>query len=376
VGLPTSWGAGPLRTQQFDEDATIIARLRDAGAILVSKIAMVELAGGFYNQPNASFTGPGINPWNVDAWSGGSSSGSGSAVGAGCIPFAIGSDTLGSIITPASYCGIAGLRPTYGRVSRHGAMALAWTLDKLGPMCLTADDCGLVLEAIAGPDVNDPTSLPVSFRHHSNLPEHNFKLGVVREGLENAQPEVRRNFEASLSVLSDFCTLDNIDLPDLPYIETGQIIIATEAAAALGHLIENGTIAQLTAPEDRLGIFAGTQVPAVDYLHAMRVRRFIRTQVNTLFQPFDGIISPASLQVASPLSLSFDEYRGKARWLRLSAAGSLSGLPAVTVPNGFGERGLPTGLQVSGASETEHNILAIAHAYQLRTNWHTLHPDV
>lgn len=374
-GLPTSWGAGPLRTQQFDEDATIITRLRDAGAILVSKLAMVELAGGFYNQPNASFTGPGINPWNVEAWSGGSSSGSGSAVGAGCIPFAIGSDTLGSIITPSNYCGISGLRPTYGRISRHGAMVLAWTLDKLGPMCLTADDCGLVLETIAGPDANDPTTLPASFRYVPGQPENGFKLGIVREGVDIAQPEVRRNFERSLAVFRDFCTLDDIELPDLPYVPTGQIVIATEAAAALEHLIEDGTIAQLTAPEDRTGIFAGTQIAAIDYLRAMRVRRMIRTQINTLFRPYDGILSPASLQVASPLSLSFDEYRGKARWSRLSAAGSLSGLPAVSVPNGFGERGLPTGLQVTGASETERNILAVAHAYQQRTNWHTMHPN-
>lgn len=376
VGTPTSWGAGPLRDQQFDEDATIVKRLRDAGAILVSKLALVELAGGFYNQPNASFTGPGINPWNVDAWSGGSSSGSGSAVGAGCVPFAIGSDTLGSIITPSSYCGIAGLRPSYGRISRHGAMALSWTLDKLGPMCLTADDCGLVLEAIAGPDIGDPTTLPSSFRHTpSPPPALGFRLGVVREGLEAAQPEVRRNFEASLSVLSEFGALEDIELPDLPYIQTGQIIIAAEAAAALESLIDNGVIAHLTALEDRLGIFAGTQIPAIDYLRAMRVRRSIRTQINSLFRRYDGIVSPTSLQVASPLTVSFDEYRGKARWSQLSAACSLSGIPAVTVPNGFGERELPTGLQIIGSTETERTILAVAHTYQQRTSWHVMHPN-
>ena len=149
---PTSWGAAPLRDQQFAADATVLARLRAAGAILVAKLAMVELAGGMgYEQPNATFTGPGLNPWNPDSWSGGSSSGSGSAVGAGAAPFAIGSETVGSIMTPAAFCGVSGLRPTYGRVSRHGAMALCWTLDKLGPMCRSADDCGLVLAAIAGP---------------------------------------------------------------------------------------------------------------------------------------------------------------------------------------------------------------------------------
>ena len=134
--------------------------------MLVAKLAMVELAGGMgYRQPNASFTGPGISPWGADAWSGGSSSGSGSAVAAGLVPFAIGSETWGSILSPAAYCGVTGLRPTYGRVSRHGAMALCWTLDKLGPLALTADDCGLVLDAIAGPDPHDPTAAHRPFRY-------------------------------------------------------------------------------------------------------------------------------------------------------------------------------------------------------------------
>src|SRR5579884_4246703 len=163
-GYPTTWGAAPLRDQVFPDDASVIARLRDAGAVLVAKLAMVELAGGMgYNQPNASLTGPGINPWNRQAWSGGSSSGSGSAVGAGAVPFAIGSETWGSILTPSSYCGVSGLRPTYGRVSRHGAMALSWTLDKIGPLCRTADDCGIVLHAIAGKDEDDPGSAGKSF---------------------------------------------------------------------------------------------------------------------------------------------------------------------------------------------------------------------
>ena len=159
-GIPTSWGAPPLKDQMIDEDATVVIRLREAGAVLCAKLSMVELAGGFgYKQANASATGPGLNAWDKTCWSGGSSSGPGSAVGAGLVPFAIGSETWGSIMTPAGYNGIAGMRPTYGRVSRHGAMALSWTMDKLGPMCRTADDCGLVLNAIAGPDELDPSSI-------------------------------------------------------------------------------------------------------------------------------------------------------------------------------------------------------------------------
>ncbi|MGH8056417.1 MAG: amidase, partial [Candidatus Entotheonellia bacterium] len=165
-GIPTTWGAAPFREQCFDYDASVIRRLDQAGAILVGKLAMVELAGGMgYRQANASFTGPGINPWNRQAWSGGSSSGSGAAVSAGLVPFAIGSETWGSILSPAANCGVTGLRPTYGRVSRYGAMALSWTLDKLGPLALSADDCGIILDAIAGPDPADPSSSGRRYRY-------------------------------------------------------------------------------------------------------------------------------------------------------------------------------------------------------------------
>ena len=159
-GYPTTWGAAPFAEQRFDAEAAVIERLREAGAVLVAKLAMVELAGGFgYEQPNAALTGPGRNAWDPAAWAGGSSSGSGSAVAAGCVPFAIGTETWGSIHCPAAFNGITGLRPTYGRVSRRGAMALSWTMDKIGPMARTADDCALVYAAIAGPDPADPTTL-------------------------------------------------------------------------------------------------------------------------------------------------------------------------------------------------------------------------
>src|SRR5205823_6970158 len=162
-GIPTTWGAEPYKDQVFDYDATIVRKLREAGAILVAKLAMVELAGAFgYNNADASFSGPCRNPWNTDYWAGGSSSGPGSAVAAALVPFAIGSETSGSIITPCAYCGVSGLRPTYGRVSRHGAMALSWTLDKLGPMCRTAEDCALVLSAIAGRDPLDASTVAKS----------------------------------------------------------------------------------------------------------------------------------------------------------------------------------------------------------------------
>src|SRR5437879_5063737 len=171
-GVPTTWGAEPFRKQVFNYDATVIRKLRDAGAVLLGKLAMVELAGSFgYNNADASFSGPGKTPWNLDYWSGGSSSGSAACVAAGLCAFAIGSETSGSIITPAAYCGVSGLRPTYGRVSRHGAMALSWTLDKLGPLCRSADCCGIVLAAIAGRDGKDLSTVSKAYAWPENRPD-------------------------------------------------------------------------------------------------------------------------------------------------------------------------------------------------------------
>src|SRR5204862_5393057 len=190
-GVPTTWGAEPYRNQVFDHDATVIRKLREAGAVLCAKLAMVELAGGMgYNHPDASFTGPGLTPWNTAFWSGGSSSGPGAAVAAGLVPFAIGSETSGSILTPSAYSGVTGLRPTYGLVSRHGAMALCWTLDKLGPMCRTADDCGLVLATIAGRDPRDSSSVESGYAHTDAAPAgKRYRLGVPKGPVERVQPE-------------------------------------------------------------------------------------------------------------------------------------------------------------------------------------------
>src|SRR5918912_2322802 len=189
----TTWGAAPYKDQQFDEDATIIKKLREAGAILVAKLAMIELAGGMgYNEASASLTGACKTPWNEDYWSGGSSSGPGAATAAGLVAFAIGSETSGSIITPAAFCGVSGLRPTYGAVSRHGAMALCWTLDKLGPMCRSARDCALVFEAIAGHDPLDPTSRDnPSGRKKIDLNRNRPRVAVMKDSYEKAQSEVR-----------------------------------------------------------------------------------------------------------------------------------------------------------------------------------------
>src|SRR5215831_4718174 len=201
---PTTWGAEPYRGQKFDYDAAVVERLRNAGAILAAKLAMVELAGGMgYNNADASFTGPGLTPWNTSFWSGGSSSGPGAAVAAGLVPFAIGSETSGSILTPSAYSGVTGLRPTYGLVSRHGAMALCWSLDKLGPMGRSADDVALVLAAIAGRDEKDETSSTRGFTYDPKAKTNGkpLRIGVPKGCVEKVQPEVRANFEAAITAM-------------------------------------------------------------------------------------------------------------------------------------------------------------------------------
>src|SRR5438270_11967855 len=177
--IPRRWGAPPYRDQVFDYDATVVAKLHDAGAVLAAKLAMVELAGGGYHYASASLHGPGLNPWNLDHWAGGSSSGSGSAVAAGLVPYALGSETWGSIMTPSAFCGISGLRPTWGLVSRFGAMELAWSMDKVGPMAHSAEDCGWILQAIAGFDLKDNTTLEADFQFKPRVSRRQFRLGVL-----------------------------------------------------------------------------------------------------------------------------------------------------------------------------------------------------
>ncbi|MHB8575356.1 MAG: amidase [Dehalococcoidia bacterium] len=378
AGVPTAWGAAPFRDQLFSEDATIVTRLGAAGAVLCAKLAMVELAGGMgYDQPNASFTGPGLSPWNAEAWSGGSSSGSGSAVGARAIPFAIGSETHGSITTPSSFCGVSGLRPTYGRVSRHGAMALCWTMDKLGPMGRGADDCGLVLDAIAGPDPADPSSVNRPYRYAPDAQRtQGFRLAVLKGCTEGAQPEVTANFDAAVDALRGIATIDELELPEMPYQAVAITIIRAEASAAFDDFIASGRTAELTAPEDRINPFAYSVVSARDYLRALRIRRQIGRTMDELTSRFDALLAPTTASVAPPIGESFSRGPRRGAGPQIGGAGNVAGLPAVSVPNGFGERGLPTAIQFVGRAFDENRVLAVAAAYQRLTDWHLRLPPL
>jgi aspartyl-tRNA(Asn)/glutamyl-tRNA(Gln) amidotransferase subunit A len=383
---PTTWGATPYRDQRFDYDATVIRKLRDAGAVLVAKLAMVELAGGMgYNRADASLTGACRTPWNTEYWSGGSSSGPGAAVAAGLVAFAIGSETSGSIITPAAFCGVAGLRPTYGMVSRHGAMALSWTLDKLGPMCRTAADAGHVLAAIAGRDPLDASSVergkfryPATGGAQAGARRKTLRLAVMKDSYEKAQPQVRENFLASLAALkrADARVRVEMDvkLPDFPYSAAVGTIVDAEGAAAFRELIESGRVGELASPEGRVGGYAASLVTAVDYLHAMRMRVPMRRAWGEFFQKYDVLVAPSRATVAYPVNKTFDQAWPGVGATSPIGASNLVGVPAISVPNGFGQEGLPTGIQFIGAAWSELTLLELADKHEQATDWHKRRP--
>lgn len=377
-GYVTSWGAAPFKEQVIDEDATVVRRLEAAGAVLVAKLSMVEIAGGMgYRHADASFTGPGLNPWDPTRWSGGSSSGPGSAVAAGLVPVAIGSETWGSIMTPAAYCGITGLRPTYGRVSRHGAMALSWTMDKLGPMTRTAEDCGIVLNAIAGHDSADDSSADRPFSYPANpSAAPPFKLATLKGAADRVQPEVAANYLRSLDVLREFCTFEETELPDLPYNAAADLIISSEAATAFEDLVLDGRIQEMTAEEDRWRIYGDLGILATDYINALRVRKKIQRVLDEILSRYDAIVTPTLVSTTGPVDTPFGAWRAGYTSSSIGGAGNAAGIPAISVPNGFDEEGLPTGLQLVGRAFAETRLLAVAGQYQQRTDWHERHPDV
>ena len=377
---PTTWGAAPYRNQQFDYDATVVARLRAAGAVLVAKLSMIELAGGLgYNRADAAWTGACVTPWNTKFWSGGSSSGPGAAVAAGLVGFAIGSETSGSIITPSAFCGVSGLRPTYGAVPRHGAMALCWTLDKLGPMCRSAWDCGLVLSVIAGRDPRDPTSKDFKFefppRGRPAKPAR--PVAVVKDSYEKAQAEVRENFLRSLEVLKRHATVVmDVALPDFPYGPAVGTIVDAEGASAFRDLIESGRTKELANANDRVGGYSGLLVPAVDYLHAMRMRAPMRRAWAEFFSKYSLMVAPSRATVSYPVDKNFeDAYPGVSATSPIGAS-NLVGVPGMSVPNGTGQNNLPTGLQIVGPAWGERAVLDLALAFQRETDWHRRRPPV
>lgn len=386
AGQPTTWGARPYAAQVFNYTATVLEKLDDVGSVLIGKLAMIELAGGGgYRYARASLTGAALNPWDRTRWAGGSSSGSGAAVAAGLVPFALGSETSGSVLTPSAFCGITGLRPTYGLVSRYGAMSLSWTMDKIGPMCRSAEDCALVLQVIAGGDNKDPGSAGKSFYY---TPQFARKMSDLRAGFAPADfsewtdPAARPAFEQALKVMRD-AGLQFVEtkMPDLPFGSLADVVISAEGSAVFEELIQSGQVNQLADQAQIAGLKAGLEISSKDYLKAMRVRSLAQHAFRRMFSDIDVIVAPALYSPAPKVSERLDQEdtpnpepkdRG---FSALVPAGNLAGLPALCLPCGFANN-LPVALQLVGRPFSENTLVGIGKDFQSRTDWHRRKPPL
>jgi aspartyl-tRNA(Asn)/glutamyl-tRNA(Gln) amidotransferase subunit A len=380
-GLPTTWGAKPYENQVFDYDATVIEHLRRVGAVLLGKAAMIELAGGMgYRYASASLQGAAKNPWNTSCWTCGSSSGSGAIVAAGLAAFAIGTETWGSIICPASYCGISGLRPTYGRVSRFGAMALAPSMDKIGPLARSADDCARVFAGIAGHDFKDRSTLPIDRAAFTYSPSLDLKARPIRVGwLTNAwkqmEPGVAKAIDAAEKVIKKyFSSVKSAALPEGPFEDAGNIIVAVEGASSFRPLIRSGRVSELADPLGQIAGYVNEQYSGADYLQAQRVREILIKKMNDLFDSFDVLVAASQPVAATPLEMNletelvFPDPQG--------GIGNLCGLPALSVPCGFTEKNLPVGLQFMSRAGDDFAVIQAARTFQSHTDWHKRHPKL
>jgi aspartyl-tRNA(Asn)/glutamyl-tRNA(Gln) amidotransferase subunit A len=376
-GYPTTWGAKPYRDQHFDYNATVINKLNEAGAVMLGKAAMIELAGGLgYRFAAASATGAAKNPWNTNCWTCGSSSGSGAIVASAMAAFAIGTETWGSIVCPSAFCGVSGLRPTFGRVGRGGAMALSYSMDKIGPMCRTADDCSLVLAAISGHDASDAGSLPESqARFTYSSPVSALRIASIKNAWEKPDPDVAAAFATALTVLHKAGErMSSIALPVGPFEAAGGIVINVEAASAYSKLIESGGVAQLSDPLSRIGGYVAQTVDSQDFLRAQRIRRVLQQKMDVIFRQCDVLVAPSLPIPASTLDTNLETELSFAD--PVGGIGNLCGLPALSVPCGFTKSGLPIGIQFLAQVLNDSAVVAAAEMFQAHTDWHYQHPPL
>lgn len=379
--VPTTWGAKPYADQVFHYDATVIEHLNRVGAILIGKAAMIELAGAMgYRLASASQQGATKNPWNTKSWTGGSSSGSGAIVAAGLAAFAIGTETWGSIICPSAFCGVTGLRPTYGRVSRYGAMALAPSMDKIGAMARSAEDCARVFAAIAGHDPKDRSTVPIDRGAFTYSPSLELKTRPLRVGwLANAWKKldsgVAKAVLAAEKVVRKYsASTKPAELPEGPFEDAGNVIVAAESAASFRTLIRSGKVSELTDPLGQIAGYVNEQYSAADYLRALSVREILQKKMEALFDSFDVLVAAAqpipacSLEANLETDLAFPDPLG--------AIGNLCGLPALSVPCGFTDKNLPVGLQFVGRAGDDFAVIQAARTFQLHTDWHHRHPKL
>ncbi len=359
---PTTWGAAPFKNRIIDRDATVVSRLREAGAVLVAKLATGELA-----LDDVWFGGQTKNPWDLSMGSQGSSAGPASATAAGLVGFSIGTETGGSIVEPSGICGVTGLRPTAGRVSRWGFMTLTWSLDKIGPMCRSVEDSAVVLNAIQGPDDRDFSVLDVPFNWDANLDIRKLRVGYLKGAFSNTRqtPQVDANDAAALAKLRGMgIELVEIALPENADLDIGTIIYG-EGNAALKDPIE--TRPDNLVRQDRVtNQHALRLLPAVEYLNANRVRTLLMEEMARVMDGIDVYVVP----------FDYSDYTPNPFASLNTSVTNLTGNPCVVVPHGFNEKGNPTSLTFVGKLFGEAEMLALARAYQNATGWHLKHPDL
>jgi Asp-tRNA(Asn)/Glu-tRNA(Gln) amidotransferase A subunit family amidase len=376
---PTTWGARPFANQRFDFDATVIRKLEAAGAVLIGKAAMIELAGGMgYRYASASLTGPAKNPWNTECWTCGSSSGSGAVMAAGLAAFAIGTETWGSIICPSGFTGTTGLRPTFGRVSRYGAMALAYSMDKIGPMCRTAEDCDLVLQIISGHDPQDLGSLPEALARYGGAGKvtSHLRLGWMTNQWKKVAPDVALAVDAAHKVLESdsSVSVSNISLPEGPWEAAAGVVVSVEGASAFRSLIQSGRVSELNDPLGKIGGYMNEEISASDFMLAQRIRAVLQKRMDAVFAQADVLVAASLPVTATALDANLDDQLSFPD--PIGGIGNFCGLPAMSVPCGFGSHGTPVGLQFVGRPFEEAKVIQAARLFQSRTDWHTRHPKL
>jgi aspartyl-tRNA(Asn)/glutamyl-tRNA(Gln) amidotransferase subunit A len=380
-GLSTTWGAKPFENQVFDYHATVIEHLNNVGAVMIGKAAMIELAGGMgYRFASASLQGEAKNPWDPTCWTCGSSSGSGAIVAAGLAAFAIGTETWGSIICPSAFCGVTGLRPTYGRVSRYGAMALAPSMDKIGPLARSAEDCARIFAVIAGHDIRDRGTVAIdkaafTYSPSAELRSRPLRVGWLTNAWKSLDPGVAKPVDVAARVLRKFfASVKNVTLPEGPWEDAGNLIVAAESAASFRSLIRSGKVSELTDPLGQISGYLNEQYSAADYLQALKVREICQKKMDALFESFDVLAAPSQPVPATPLTLNLETGLSFAD--PLGGIGNICGLPALSVPCGFTEKSLPVGLQFVARAGDDSAVLQAARMFQLHTDWHKRHPKI
>lgn len=350
-GYPTTWGAMPYKDQMLDHDATVVQKLDQAGAILIAKMTMGALARG-----DIWFGGKTRNPWNLEQGSSGSSAGSASAVAAGLLPFALGTETMGSIVSPSTRCGATGLRPTYGRVSRNGAMALSWTMDKVGPICRSVEDCAIVFEAIRGADGKDPTLIDAAFNYDDRMDPRKLKVGYLKSAFEGDYA-----FKSQDSLTLETMKKLGFELVPIELPESANLrpVLIAESAAAFDELTRSNRDELLTRQDANswpVTFRTARFIPAVEYIQASRLRTKLIAEMNEVMQGIDVYLNPS--------------WNGSS--LRIT---NYTGHPCVVVPNGFIE-GSPTSITFTGSLFGEAELLKVAKAFQDATAFHQKHPEM